>query len=131
MSNSHKTREKILYAAAIGISTFVLFFVITAVWIGYEAKSICQEAKWRYGGECVEALLAQLDDTGQSYRARNHAVWALGQYGDSRALPTLEKYFTGQVPDREPLNEVISQYELGKAISLSKGGINIASWAWR
>jgi len=124
-------KEKLFYIVAIGASVFLLFFFITSVWIGYEAKSLCQYAQWQYGGDCVEALVTQLDDEHQGFRARNHAIWALGQFGDNRAMPVLQKYYTGNIPDREPLDGTISQYELEKAIKLADGGLNITVWAWR
>jgi len=117
---------------SIGFSLFALFFFITNIWIGHEAKRICQEAKWEYQkSDCVDALVAQLDDDKQGYRSRNHAIWALGQFGDRRALPILQKYYTGNIPDREPLDETISQYELKKAVELSSGALNITAWSWR
>jgi len=121
---------KILFS--IGLSLFALFFFITNIWIGHEAKKLCQEAKWEYKiDDCVDALVAQLDDDQQGFRTRNHAIWALGQFGDSRALPVLQKYYTGNIRDREPLNETISQYELEKAIKFTNGGLNLTAWAWR
>lgn len=124
-------KEKLFYLFAIGLSIFLLFFFIGSVWIGHEAKSLCQNAKWQYGGDCIEALITQLDDEHQGFRARNHAIWALGEFGGSRALPVLQKYYTGNIPDREPLDATISQYELKKAIELAKGGPNITAWLWR
>ncbi len=125
-------KAKFLYLFALGVSLFFLFFMITGVWIGHEAKRLCQEAKWEYKKtDCVEALIATLDDEKQGYRTRNHAIWALGQFGDERALPVLQKYYTGNIPDREPLDETISQYELKKAVNLANGGTNIISWMWR
>jgi len=122
-----------LYLCAIGISIFVLFFVITCTWIGYEAKNICQEAKNIYGSKqnCTTALIKLLDDDQQNFRKRNDAIWALGQFGNSSALPTLKKYYTGVIPNREPLNKTISQYELKKAIKLAEGGLNITAFIWR
>ncbi len=124
-------KEKFFYVTAIGISIFLLFFFIGSVWIGYEAKNLCQNAKWQYDGDCIEALILQLNDEHQGFRARNHAIWALGQLGDSRALPVLEGYYTGNIPDKEPLDETISQYELKKAINLAGGGTNITAFFWR
>ena len=124
-------KEKFFYLIAIGVSIFLLFFFIGSVWISYEAKDLCQNAQRQYGGDYVEALIAQLNDEHQSFRARNHAISALGQSGDSRALPVLQKYYTGDIPDREPLDETISQYELKKAINFAKGGINVTTLMWR
>ncbi len=88
-------------------------------------------AQNKYGGDCVEAFIGLVDDETEDFRSRNDAIWALGQLGDSRALPVLNNYFTGIIPDREPLNSVISQYELSKAIKLAEGGTNLTAWAWR
>jgi len=126
-----KITQKLLYAIAVGISIFLLFFVIGCTWIGYEAKIQCQNAQREYGGDCVEALISLLKDESRGFRARNDAIWALGEMGDSRALPVLESYYTGNIPDREPLNEMISQYELRKAVDLASGGPNITAWVWR
>jgi len=124
-------KSKLAYLAAIGLSVFLLFFFITNVWIGHEVKSLCQAAEQEYSGDCVQALLAQLEDEDRSFASRNKAIWALGQLGDRRALATLEKYYTGHIPEREPLNQTISQYELKKAINLAGGGLNISAWLWR
>jgi len=121
---------KIIFS--IGLSVFALFFFITNIWIGHEAKRLCQEAKWEYQKtDCVDALISTLDDDNQGFRSRNHAIWALGQFGDIKALPVLQKYYTGNIPDREPLDEAISQYELQKAIKLAQGGLNLTAWTWR
>lgn len=124
-------KEKFFYAVAVGLGTFLLFFVIGGVWIGHEVKNQCRQAKQEYGGDCVEALISQLKDENQGYRTRNYAIWTLGQMGDSRALPVLKKYYTGNIPDREPLDKTISQYELKKAINLTNGGVNISAFIWR
>jgi hypothetical protein len=124
-------KEKIFYAIAIGVSIFFLFFFIGASWISYEVKDQCQEAKREYGGDCVESLISLLDDESKGFRARNNAIWSLGQLGDGRALPVLQNYYTGIIPEREPLDKSISQYELKKAINLTSGGPNIIAWIWR
>ena len=131
-------KEKLFYVVAIGISIFLLFFFIAGTWIGYDVKSKCQDAKREYGGNlpngkasCVEALILVLEDESKGFRTRNNAIWVLGQLGDSRALPVLESFYTGEIPDREPLDEMISQYELKKAINLTSGGTNISAFIWR
>ena len=124
-------KQTFLYLSAVGASIFLLFFVITCTWIGFDVKDQCQKAKGEYGGDCVEALIAVLNDEGKGYRTRNSAIWALGQLGDSRALPVLESYYTGNIPDREPLDGTISQYELKKAINLTSGGVNLSAPFWR
>lgn len=124
-------KNKIVIILAIGISIILLFFVITSVWIGYEVKSKCKDAKIEYGGDCNSALISLLKDKNQSFRSRNSAVWALGQIGDSKTVPVLKSFYTGKISSKEPLDEVISQYELRKAINLTSGGKNITAIFWR
>jgi hypothetical protein len=116
---------------AIGIGVFLLFFVITCTWIGFEVKSECKHAQDKYDGDCVGALIELLDNENEGFKDRNTAIWALGEMGDARALPVLEKYYTGDIPEREPLNKVISQYELKKALNLARGGTNLTAIFWR
>lgn len=123
--------EKIFYVLAVMLSIFLLFFVVTCLWIGFDVKNQCQEAKATYNQDCVESLMSLVADEKQSYRSRNSAIWALGQLGDQRALAVLEEYYTGNIPDREPLDQTISQYELKKAVALAKGGFNISALIWR
>lgn len=127
----NEVKRKLFFAGAIGISIFLFFFVVSCLWIGYEVKNKCQEAKKEYRGDCVGALINHLNDEKKDFRSRNSAIWALGQLGDSRALPILEGYYTGNISAKEPLDKAISQYELKKAINLTSGGINITSIFWR
>jgi len=124
-------KEKLFLVGAVGLSIFFLFFVIACSWIGYEVKNQCQEAKREYSGDCVESLISLLNDENKGFRARNDAIWALGQLGDNRALPVLQSYWTGNIPPREPLDKMISQYELKKAIQLTSTGPNITAIIWR
>ena len=118
-------------AIAVGTLLFLGIFVATSLVIGDGVRQNCIRAQNIYGGDCVEALTSHLDDENNPYGERNSAIWALGQLGDSRALPVLGKYYTGDIPDREPWNGTISQYELKKAIKLAKGSFNITAFVWR
>lgn len=124
-------KQKIGYVLIIGFSIFLLFFVITCSWIGFDVKHQCKSAVSKYEKDCVESLIKTLDNNKESYQTRNSAIWALGQMGDVRALSVLKKYYTGKIPSREPLNKGISQYELKKAIKLVEGGLNITAIFWR
>lgn len=130
-SAKNKLANQLAYLLVVGASLFVLFFVITCTWIGYSVKSKCIEAKADYNGTCVQSLLSLLQDDTQSFKSRNGAIWALGQLGDSSALPVLKTFYTGNIPDREPINGTISQYELKKAIYLLNGGTNLTTIFWR
>ncbi|MCL4367491.1 HEAT repeat domain-containing protein [Patescibacteria group bacterium] len=124
-------KGKMVYLFAVGLSIFLLFFFVTGTWIGYDVKSQCRDAQREYGGDCVNSLITLLNDQNKDFRQRNNAIWALGQLGDKRALPILQSYYTGVIPDKEPLGQTISQYELQKAINLADGGTNIAAFIWR
>ncbi len=110
------------------LSCFVLIlivFVMTCWSIRSSVKSISAEATQEHAGDRIEALMAYANSENHSLRERNRAVWALGQIGDERALPVLERFNTGQ-----PCNHDTSlcQRELGKAIKLCKGGLNLTAW---
>lgn len=107
-----------------------LFFLAILAWINLTVYSNCQNAKEKYDGNCREALSELLSDESNSFKDRNDAIWSLGQIGDSNALEVLEKHYTGKIPDREPYGEVLSQYEIKKAINLVKGGLNIANFGF-
>jgi hypothetical protein len=120
-----------LYIGAVGLCIALLFFVVAVTWIGLDVKSQCQAAQGDYDGDCVEALLSQVQDENRGYRNRNNAIWALGQLGDSRAHAVLQGMYTGVIPPREPLDAGISQYELRKAVDLTGGGQNPLAFLWR
>lgn len=130
MLANHKIRTILLLIVLSFILLITIFFV-TAKQIGTSVNKRCIEAENSYGGTCVEALIQLVDDPNNSFSNRNHAIWALGQLGDSNALPVLKKYYTGVIPKKEPYDSGISQYELKKAINLLEGGYNISAFIWR
>jgi hypothetical protein len=67
--------------------------------IGSGVRNFGQTAQAHFPGKRVEALMAMVECETCSLRDRNHAIWALGQLGDTRALPVLEKYCTGAMCD--------------------------------
>ena len=104
-----------------GLTISLLVFAYLAFIINKEIKDKCELAKSKYSGDCVTALSFFLEDENNSFGDRNSAIWAIGQIGDKKALPTLQKYYTGNIPNKEPWNKVVSQYELKKAISSLNG----------
>ena len=77
-----------------------------------DAKAMAVRA---YPGDGERALIAFVELEEQELSARNRAVWALGQLRDRRALPVLERYYTGQPCDHA---RRLCQHELKKAIDL-------------
>lgn len=121
--------KKILFN---GILIFLVLFLIVYIWacwnISSAVKRISAQATQEYLGDRVEALIAYMQSEKHSLRNRNRAIWALGQIGDVRALPVLEKFYMG-----EPCNhdKYLCQRELRKAIEMCKGGLNLCSWVSR
>jgi len=110
----------------VGIAAAGLCFVSRA--IGGGIHSYSRRAQSMFPGARVEALIAMVDCRNCSLKDRNHAVWALGQLAEKRALPVLQKYYTGTKCDHERL---ICQYELRKALNLAAKGRNPSAFLWR
>lgn len=112
----------------------ILFVVVLAGYslvclsIGKGVKSISEEAIQKYPGDKVDALIAYVDSEDNTLPRRNRAVWALGQLGQQKALPVLEKYYHGGPCDH---SRELCQHELKKAIKLCRGGLNLSAWTWR
>ncbi len=121
-----KSQKKILPIVFITI-IIVIFagFFVTVNIINTHIKDRCTMAMNKYKLDCVDSLILWLDDNSNDYRSRNSAIWALGQIGDARALPTLQKYYTGIIPEKESFDRGLSQYELKKAISYFQGSLNL------
>jgi hypothetical protein len=79
-------------------------------------------------GDQISALRAYVDSPAHALSDRNRAIWALGQLGDPRALPVLEKYVTGGKCRHD---QELCQHELAKAIRLCRGGANVTALVWR
>jgi len=118
--------KKVLVYGTLSCLAFLLFaFVMICFSIRSSVKEISAEATQQYPGDRVEALITYVKSENHSLRQRNRAVWALGQIGNQRALPTLEKSYTGGPCDHDSR---LCQRELQKAIKLCKGGLNATAW---
>lgn len=125
-------KKLVVYIISIGVMFFLLTFFVSANLIGNEVENRCKIVQKEYEGDCVEALMKLIEDETTSYGEKNRAIWALGQLGDKRALPFLQKYHTGyDGNNRIKQDEAISQYELYKAIKLLNGGFNVTAFIWR
>jgi len=108
----------VVMAAAVGASMLV----------GSGVRDISAAALGGQPGDRISALMAYVETPTHSLQERNRAVWALGQLGDPRALPVLERCFTGESCDHE---RALCQYELKKAIRLCRGAANLSALVWR
>ena len=114
----------VFFAVMTGTVFLVLGYVVCCAWISYSAQEMCINAKRQYAGDCVDALITQVQDENVSFHDRNDTIWALGQIGDARALPVIEKMYTGDL-NHTKYDTEISQYELSKAVRLLHGETNI------
>ena len=108
---------------------FLAFVAVTYMFIFSSVRDKCNEAISDYQKDCVDSLVLVLESETKNYKEKNDAIWALGQIADERALPALEKLQTGNMPEREPLDSTISQYEIEKAIRWINQG-NWTSWMY-
>lgn len=123
----------VLAGLIFGLGFLVGSFLVTSLTIKNSIKERCFIAINQYEGDCVEALIQVVDGDINSYSDRNRAIWALGQIGDDRegrVREVIEKYYIGEIPEREPYDEDLSQYEMKKALNLLSGGWNITHLVW-
>ena len=124
-------RRLVRFVSRAGMSGLVL---IAALWlggiwlIGSRVRAASEAALLERPGDRVLALMAYVESPKHTLRERNRAVWALGQLGDARALPVLERHVTGKDCEH---SRVLCQYELRKAIRLCRGATNLAAFVWR
>jgi hypothetical protein len=102
-------------AAIVLVGTLSIEGIIVA-----SVRSYSRAAMEQFSGDPVEALIRQVECSKCALRDRNHAVWALGQMCDRRALPALRRQVTGRGCDHQI---ALCQYELNKAIDHLENGI--------
>ena len=78
----------------------------------------------------MEALAAYVESEHHTYQERNHAIWALGEIGDRRALPTLERLLGAELIDSPcDTSRGICRYSVEKVMELC-WGLNIVRYVW-
>ena len=113
------------YGILICFTLLLVAFLCICFSIRSSVKEISAQATQEYPGDRVEALMTYVESKNHSLRQRNRSVWALGQIGDRRALPLLEKSWTGKPCDH---SSTLCQREVGKAIKQCKGSFNATAW---
>jgi hypothetical protein len=118
--NTKKLRKAIL-------AGMIVFFAMVTCGLGYCRWTIqtaldkyCSVAQSEHPhpNDDIAAMMEFVQSNSHSLRDRNLVVWALGQARDSRALPILESYYTGENCDH---SQYLCQGELEKAIKLCRG----------
>lgn len=108
------------------IAFFYSFFVIFR-----DVKATCLKAQGEYGANCVDSLIKYVQSDKNSFRARNSAIWALGQIADKKALPLLYE-LNKSLPKQEKCSydQYLCKREVQKAIRWCEKG-NVTSWMYR
>jgi hypothetical protein len=127
-----ESKRAILCGLAVVVVIGAAVLWLTMHWISSDVRAACHGARQEFQGDCVEALVAYANSDQHTFEERNQAIWALGEIGDKRALPALEKMLRTEKLCPSPCNVRICmcQYSIEKAIRLCKG-LNIARWVWR
>ena len=126
-----KTQKRLIGAAVTIVLTILLLYGIGCRLIYQGVREYTHEAQELYGGAPGPALIALINDDSAPYEKRNSAIWAIGQIGDKRALPTLQGLNTSE--DQKPPYDTTSyivQYSVDKAIK-QINGISLTRWMYR
>ncbi|MFC2156259.1 HEAT repeat domain-containing protein [Acidobacteriota bacterium] len=128
MTRSKNILKKLLPGVLLAAGGLAVLYLVACLSIYTGIREITLEAMDVHSGDRIEALMSHVDSEEVNLRKRNRAVWALGQLGDPRALPLLERLITGESDD---YGKNLSQYELKKAIKKCNGSLNITAWIKR
>ena len=117
--NSRKVCRNIIIVLFAGLICCVclLGFVRRIIQSGLDRQCAIAQTAHPHPGDTVAAMLEYVQSDLHTLKERNLAVWSLGQARDSRALPILERYFSGEKCDHD---SKLCQSELEKAIMLCK-----------
>ncbi len=117
---------RIILGIAAGLLLSGFLFIEGLIGVGVLQES--QKAMARFRGDRIEALISVVNCQTCNLQDRNSAVWALGQFRDKRALPTLYKYRTGiQCNHRTS----ICQKEIETAVKWTEGNAYMFPQVWR
>ena len=94
-------KKSFIYGSLICLCFLLIVYLVACINIHNGLKSIGDKAQNEYPGDRIEALISLVDSENHSLKEKDRAVWALGQFGDRRAIPILEKYYTSQPCDHE------------------------------
>ncbi len=129
LKSTSRLRRVLLKGTLIVLLACVVVIILLSLCIELHIKKTCEIAARKYSGDKVEALIMFADSKENSYRANNHAFWALGQLGDKRALPFLRKLLTGGPCDHETN---LCQGEIQEAIQkLERNKFNLPKFLFR
>ena len=128
---SFKSKRIIIYTLSIGFGCIIILYGITCWILFSEVKEVCDKAVQEFKGDTIESLTELLHSDKYGYEEKNDAIWALGQIEDPKALPVLERFYTG-IPCEKPCrrDQSICQYEVRKALKTCRGAFSVTKWMY-
>lgn len=127
-------KKRIIFiVVAAGAMLALVLFGLSLVEIYSGVKERCDNARYEFGGDSVEALMSLIESDKHSFKERNDAIWALGQLGDRRAVPFLQKMITDEdQPPPYDSSKYIVQYSVKKALKSCSGKEpHLLKWMYR
>ena len=134
LKSTSRVRRIVLRGTLIALLVCVVGILLLSLSIELHIKEMCEMATQKYPGDQVEALMRFVESEERGYDAHryktnNHAIWALGQLGDDRALPFLKNLVTDEPCDHETN---LCQGEIKETIhKLERNGFNLPQFLWR
>ena len=102
----------IAFIVCFGLCLSALGYIRWEIQSGLDEWSEIAQVSHPHPEDDIAALMDYVQSSSHTLRERNYAVWALGQARDKRALPILEKYYTGEKCDHD---KKLCQGELKKS----------------
>ena len=127
--DKRKLKKIIMYVCAIVFFFIILSFVFSFHAIYTGVKNVCVEAKQEFGKDCVQSLILYIRSADHTQKDKIHAVWALGQIADKRAIPFLEESQEKYCCKNNEKQPKIC-YEIHKAIKWCTHG-NATNWMYK
>ena len=87
------------------------------------------QAKEEYNQDCMNSLVLLIKSDAHSQKVKTHAVWALGQLADKRAIPHLQEFQIDNGCKEDPKKSKLC-YEILKALKWCEHG-NATSWMYK
>ncbi|HUV47018.1 MAG TPA: hypothetical protein VMW29_02690 [Candidatus Bathyarchaeia archaeon] len=80
-------KKKTVFLSVIAILIFAsALFIHSFFVICKDVKVVCLKAQNEYQEDCVGSLIKFIQEDNNTFRARNSAIWALGQLADKASL---------------------------------------------
>lgn len=126
--NRKKLKKIIIFLSIAVVCVIILSIIVSFHAIYTGVKRICVQAKEEYAQDCITSLVLLIKSDEHTTKEKIHAIWALGQLADKRALPYLNEFRKKFDCEADPERSKLC-YELLKALKWCEHG-NATSWMY-